>query len=61
MAWVYPKKMHARRRLHKRGAIESTLDQHAGRKRWCSRSKPWWNLELQKLRRELGTTEGQPV
>ena len=31
-----------------------TLDQHACKKRWCSRSKRWWNPELQELRKILG-------
>jgi len=36
-----------------RETITATLDQHA-RKRWCSRSKPWWNPNLKELRKELG-------
>jgi len=31
-----------------------TLDQHACQKRWCSRSKRWWNPELRNLRKALG-------
>jgi len=37
-----------------REAMTATLDQHAKKKRWCSRSKPWWNPDLKELRKELG-------
>ena len=37
-----------------REAIVGTLDQHARPKRWCSRSKRWWNPELKDLRKALG-------
>jgi len=37
-----------------RAAMVGTLDQHARAKRWCSRSKRWWNPELKDLRKELG-------
>ena len=36
-----------------REAMTATLDQHTKKKRWCSRSKPWWNLDLKELRKEL--------
>ena len=38
-----------------REAMVGTLDQHARKKRWCSRSKRWWNPELRDLRKILGT------
>ena len=44
-----------------REAMVGNLDQHARKKRWCSRSKMWWNLELHDLRKQLGkagATEG---
>jgi len=37
-----------------REAMVGNLDQHARKKRWCSRSKMWWNLELRDLRKQLG-------
>ena len=37
-----------------REAMVGTLDQHARKKRWCSRSKMWWNPELRDLRKALG-------
>jgi hypothetical protein len=37
-----------------REAMTATLDGHARRKRWCTRSKPWWNEDLKDLRKELG-------
>jgi len=29
-------------------AMVGTLNSHARRKRWCSRSKPWWNEDIRK-------------
>ena len=37
-----------------REAMISTMNQHARKKRRCSRSKRWWNLERQDLRKSLG-------
>ena len=37
-----------------RKAMVGTLDQHARKKRWCSRSKRWWTPELRDLRKTLG-------
>jgi len=37
-----------------REAMAVTLDEHARKKRWCSRSKPWWCEDLRELRKELG-------
>jgi len=37
-----------------RAAIVETLDQHARKKRWCSRSKRWWTPELRDVRKALG-------
>jgi len=37
-----------------REAMVGTLDEHARRKRWCSRSKPWWTEDLAGQRREIG-------
>jgi len=37
-----------------REAMTMTLDEHARKKRWCSRSKPWWNADLRELRKDLG-------
>jgi len=37
-----------------REAMAVTLDAHARKKRWCSRSKPWWCEDLRELRKELG-------
>jgi len=37
-----------------REAMTVTLDEHARKKRWCSRSKPWWCEDLKKLRKDLG-------
>jgi len=37
-----------------REAMTVTLDEHARKKRWCPRSKPWWCEELKDLRKELG-------
>ena len=37
-----------------REAMTVTLDEHARKKRWCSRSKPGWCEELKDLRKELG-------
>ena len=37
-----------------REAITVTLDEHVRKKRWCSRSKPWWCEDLKELRKELG-------
>jgi hypothetical protein len=37
-----------------RETITATLDIHARKKRWCSRSKPWWNTDLRELRKDLG-------
>ena len=37
-----------------REAMTATLDEHARKKRWCSRSKPWWCEELKELRKGLG-------
>jgi len=36
-----------------RKAMTVTLDEHARKKRWCSRSKPWWCEDLRELRKEL--------
>jgi len=35
-------------------AMVGTLDRHARKKRWCSRSKRWWTPELKDLRKALG-------
>jgi len=37
-----------------RVAMTVTLDEHGRKKRWCSRSKPWWNADLKELRKDLG-------
>jgi len=37
-----------------REVMTATLDEHARKKRWCSRSKPWWCEELKELRKGLG-------
>jgi len=37
-----------------REAMTATLDEYVRKKRWCSRSKPWWNADLRVLRKELG-------
>jgi hypothetical protein len=37
-----------------REAITIILDQHARKKRWCSRSGPWWNADLRELRKDWG-------
>jgi len=37
-----------------REAMTVTLDKHARKKRWCSRSKPWWYEELKDLSKVLG-------
>ena len=42
-------------------AMVGTLDEHARRKRWCSRSKPWWTEDLAELRRELGRERRRPA
>jgi len=34
--------------------MTATLDEHARKKHWCSRSKPWWCEELKELRKDLG-------
>ena len=40
-----------------REAMVGTLDQHARSKRWCSRSKRWWNPALKALRKALGRAQ----
>jgi len=42
-------------------AIVGTLNSHARRKRWCSRSKPWWNEDLAELWKELGRERRWPA
>jgi len=42
-------------------AMVGTLNSHARRKRWCSRSKPWWTEDLAELRKELGRERRQPA
>ena len=37
-----------------RTAMTATLNEHARHRRWCSRSKRWWNDELRDLRATLG-------
>jgi len=37
-----------------RESMTMTRDEHARKKRWCSRSKPWWCEELKELRKDLG-------
>jgi len=37
-----------------REVMTATLDEHARKKRWCSRLKPWWCEELKELRKDLG-------
>jgi len=37
-----------------REAMTATQDRHTRKKRWCSRSKPWWNPILKELRKEQG-------
>ena len=37
-----------------RETMTVTLDEHTRKKRWCSRSKPWWCEDLKKLRKDLG-------
>jgi len=37
-----------------RETMTATLDEHARKKRWCLRSKPWWCEELKELRKDLG-------
>ena len=37
-----------------RAAMVGTLDPHVRKKRWCSRSKRWWNPELKDLWKALG-------
>jgi len=37
-----------------REAMTVTLDEHARKKHWCSRSKPWWCEDLKELRKDLG-------
>jgi len=37
-----------------REAMTVTLDEHARKKRWSSRSNPWWCEELKELRKDLG-------
>ena len=37
-----------------REAMVGTLDEHARKKRWCSRSKPWWTDDIAVLRKEFG-------
>jgi len=37
-----------------REAMTVTLDEHVRKKRWCSRSKPWWCEDLKELRKDLG-------
>ena len=34
--------------------MTATLNEHARHRRWCSRSKRWWNDELRDLRATLG-------
>jgi len=42
-------------------AMVGTLNSHARRKRWCSRSKPWWTEDLAELRKELGRERRRPA
>ena len=42
-------------------AMVGTLDEHARRKRWCSRSRPWWTEDLAELRKELGRERRRPA
>jgi len=44
-----------------REAMVETLDEHARRKRWCSRSKPWWREDLVALRKEFGRERRRPA
>ena len=37
-----------------RETMTLTLDEHVRKKRWCSRSKPWWNADLRELKKDLG-------
>ena len=39
-----------------KAVMTGTLDEHAKKKRWCSRSKPWWTAEIKELRKDLGHT-----
>jgi len=42
-------------------AMVGALNSHARRKRWCSRSKPWWTEDLAGLRKELGRERRRPA
>jgi len=44
-----------------REAMVGTLDEHARRKRWCSRSKPWWTEDIAALRKEFGRERRRPA
>ena len=44
-----------------REAMVGTLDEHARRKRWCSRSKPWWTEDITALWKEFGRERRRPA
>jgi len=42
-------------------AMVGTLDEHARKKRWCSRSKLWWTEDIAVLRKEFGRERRRPA